>query len=167
MSAAPDTDTVPPNAMESSDLRFVGRHAELNALTEFFSAARRDGPRILSVCGSPGEGKTRLVQEFCIQWRARYKNIYWINSVTDMTVIQSFVSIAADIGFYDMKINYANSIKSVRAKLQSENDPWLMVFDSYDYPDMYPDITRLVPTGVSRTYSVFTCDLMSFRRWKW
>lgn len=48
-----------------TDLAFVGRQAELEALrTAFDQAVAERGPRLVTVVGEPGIGKTRLLAEF-------------------------------------------------------------------------------------------------------
>lgn len=62
----PDTEAVPATAAEPSEARgtgiFVGRQNELDALVAAAGAAETAG-RPVVVCGEPGIGKTRLVEE--------------------------------------------------------------------------------------------------------
>lgn len=43
---------------------FVGREAELDAITAAWHAARTGGPRFVVVTGAPGSGRSRLLREF-------------------------------------------------------------------------------------------------------
>ena len=46
-------------------LGFVGRSASLEALTQGFEAARIGQPRVVTVSGEPGSGKTTLIEHWC------------------------------------------------------------------------------------------------------
>jgi predicted ATPase len=48
----------------------VGRDDELDALGDFASALRDRHPRVALICGRAGMGKTRLVTEAVLRWRA-------------------------------------------------------------------------------------------------
>ena len=50
--------------------RLVGRDDELDALGEFASVLRDRHPRVALIGGRAGMGKTRLVTEAVLRWRA-------------------------------------------------------------------------------------------------
>ena len=128
----------------------VGREAQLQEITKYFSAESSERLRIFSICGFPGEGKTRLALEYCIREHATYgDDKFWIDARSDMMALRSFEKIAAEMGVPcgpDL-IQISESVKVVRERLKNSSKRWLMVFDSYDRPEDFPDLKRLIPTG--------------------
>ena len=130
---------------------FVGRKTELGDIDRHFSKASNDRPRIFSILGFPGEGKTRLAQEFCHKSQQKYRGMYWINAKSDMTALHSFVRIANALGLGKEEVVNMDPFRSVRLvdpELKLWSERWLMVFDSYDQPEKFPDIKRLIPPGI-------------------
>lgn len=56
-------------------------------------------PRILSIWRLAGEGKSHLALEVSLRSREIYSGVYWINASTDVTAMQSFDALAAEMGF--------------------------------------------------------------------
>lgn len=77
---------------------FVRRKARLHEIHKHFSSAlKKRKPRVLTVHGLAGHGKSQLALEFCRQSQRTYRAIFWVNASSDMTAIHAFETIATDL----------------------------------------------------------------------
>jgi len=125
-------------------------------------------PRILSIWGLAGEGKSWLAREIALRSRERYSGVYWINASTDVTALQSFDTLATELGFQGSldPQQYSQSVKFVLTELKARNSRWLMILDSYDRPEEFPDVKRLMPSGTPMAVRDMLHCLTSAFRWK-
>jgi hypothetical protein len=125
-------------------------------------------PRILSIWGLAGEGKSWLAREIALRSRGRYSGVYWINASTDVTALQSFDALATELGFQSSldPCRYSQSVKFVLTQLKFRDSRWMMIFDSYDMPEEFPDVKRLIPSGRPMVVRDMLHCLTSVCRWK-
>jgi hypothetical protein len=157
------------DAIGIMSIPFIGREDLVKAILAYFADEPTESykrPRVLSIWGLAGEGKSRLALEVSLRSRERYSGVYWVNASTDVTAMQSFETLAAEFGSkggFDQQ-EYNVSVKFVRDQLKSRNARWLMVFDSYDRPEDFPDVKRLIPSGIPIVPAMLSC-LTSIVRW--
>lgn len=123
--------------------KFIGREAILSEMEEKFE---RSSTVILQ--GMGGQGKTQLAIEYCQRSRENscYKGIFWVDSSSEPALKRSFEVIAEVLtdhrgGFksVDERIAY------VKTTLSSWTHPWLLVFDNYDDPILFPNALDFMP----------------------
>ena len=82
---------VPPqraNRLDTRNPHFVGREPELAALRERLS---HEGA-VVSICETPGQGKTALALEFAHRYQRDFESVYWLSCQS-----QNLASIATDL----------------------------------------------------------------------
>ena len=104
-------------------------------------------PAIVVLTGVGGQGKTQLALEFCRQTAGNYKAIFWIDASSEVSAIRSFEKIAARL--CEAGQEFADSrakIAFVRETLRTWPELWLLVFDNYDSPQAFTNLTDFFPT---------------------
>lgn len=127
---------------------FVGREGELEKISsEFRDETER--PRILVLHALGGQGKSQIALEYCHRSRTTYQGIFWINSTSQSTMIQSLVSIAQELDNSAIKALEQDEAKVNLAlrTLEHWHHRWLMVFDNCDDPATFSDVERFIPQG--------------------
>jgi WD40 repeat protein/predicted ATPase/transcriptional regulator with XRE-family HTH domain/Tfp pilus assembly protein PilF len=74
---APDPDR-PPTNLPAARTTFVGRATDLAALTQALDPSARSGPRLLTLSGVAGSGKTRLALQVAEALRDAYQDGAWL-----------------------------------------------------------------------------------------
>jgi len=107
-------------------------------------------PKTVVLRGMGGQGKSQLALEYCrvAKTSGRFQAIFWIDASSPHTVFRGFEMVAAKISgagrvFEDIE----SKIAFVRETLVQRESPWLMVFDNYDQPNEFKDITAYLPQG--------------------
>lgn len=98
-----------------------------------------------------GQGKSQIALEYCRQAQQIYRGVFWIDSSSASTTVQSLVSIAQELDG-----SVVNALDDDDAKvrfalrtLERWDDRWLMVFDNCDDPATFSDVEQFVPQGIS------------------
>ena len=132
--------------------QYVKRPELLKAIETGFSDATEStpGPKKVVLLGMGGQGKTQLALEYCSVARASetYQAIFWIDASSSNTALRGFETIAAKISdpghvFDDIE----SKVDFVKQTLGAWERPWLMVFDNYDRPNEFKDISTYIPQG--------------------
>ncbi|KAK5463787.1 hypothetical protein LTR55_011818 [Exophiala xenobiotica] len=96
-----------------------------------------------------GQGKSQIALEYCRQAQQIYRGVFWIDSSSASTTVQSLVSIAQELDG-----SVVNALDDDDAKvrfalrtLERWDDRWLMVFDNCDDPATFSDVEQFVPQG--------------------
>ncbi|KAI9858058.1 MAG: hypothetical protein M1813_007870 [Trichoglossum hirsutum] len=107
-------------------------------------------PKIVVLVGMGGQGKTQLALEYCRVARksGKFQAIFWIDASSSNSVSRGFETIAEKISsagrvFDDIESKMA----FVKETLRQWRNPWLMVFDNYDQPSEFRNITTCFPQG--------------------
>jgi hypothetical protein len=127
---------------------FVGREGELEKISsEFRDEPER--PRILVLHALGGQGKSQIALEYCQGSQKMYQGIFWINSTSQSTRIQSLVSIAQELDNSAIKALGTDEakVKLVLRTLEHWDHRWLMVFDNCDDPATFSDLEQFIPQG--------------------
>src|SRR4051812_23229121 len=97
------------------------------AIEENISKAK---PKLLTLCGLGGMGKSQIALEFCHRNRESYQYIFWMEADTEETLQTSFKAAAEELPDFADK----TSEKVVREVIRwfEKNSGWLIVFDNAD-----------------------------------
>src|SRR5256885_15730543 len=76
---------------------FVGREAQLNQISSYFSSRDGNRPRIFVLHALGGQGKSQIALEYCQRTNTLYGGLFWVNASSESTMIQSFVNIATEL----------------------------------------------------------------------
>ncbi|KAH0536108.1 hypothetical protein FGG08_006994 [Glutinoglossum americanum] len=108
--------------------------------------------RIVVLLGMGGQGKTQLALEHCRVARAseQYQGIFWIDASSPGTARRGFETIAEKVsGPGRVFGNSESKIAFVKDTLGSWGKPWIIVFDNYDNPSEFKNISSYFPQGRS------------------
>jgi hypothetical protein len=94
-----------------------------------------------------GQGKTQIALEYCQRVQKTYQGVFWINSSSESTTVQSWVSIAQEIDGPAAQASTSDEAKMKLAlnTLEQWDDRWLMVFDNYDDPTTFSTLEQYIP----------------------
>ncbi|KAI9768627.1 MAG: hypothetical protein M1840_004824 [Geoglossum simile] len=132
--------------------RFVGRVKLLEEIGVSFASITRDRscPKIVVLLAMGGQGKTQLALEYCRVARAsgRFQAIFWVDASSSNTASHGFETIAAKISNKKWVFkNTEETVAFVKDTLGRWQSPWLIVFDNYDQPGEFGNITAYFPQG--------------------
>ncbi|KAH0541470.1 hypothetical protein FGG08_004080 [Glutinoglossum americanum] len=130
-------------------------------------AASMLNPSVVVLTGVGGQGKTQLSLEFCRQSISDYRVIFWIDASSEASTMRGFKKIAAKIcetgqSFADIQAEIA----FVKDTLRTWPEPWLLVFDNYDLPRVFENLTSFFPAsnGVAKNVILVTSRNVSSER---
>ena len=125
---------------------FVGRTNLLSRTKEAFKNSKAN-PAIAVLTGIGGQGKTQCALKFCQEARASYRGIFWIDASSNISATRSFETIAEKLLSKEDFPDTESKVKFVKETLQSWTEPWLLVFDNYDDPRTFNNISFFFPTA--------------------
>lgn len=124
---------------------YVGRTQVLEQINSAIKASTVN-PSVVVLTGAGGQGKTQLALEYCRVSIILYKAIFWIDASSEASTIRSFESIAAKICNLDESfLDNRARIESVKERLRTWPERWLLVFDNYDHPHAFKNLTSFFP----------------------
>lgn len=131
---------------------FIGREEELHQISSYFHHPT-NRPRILVLHAMGGQGKSQIALEYCQQARQTYRGVFWINSSSVLTTVQSLVSMAQELDDSAVAALPDDDVKVkfVLRTLEHWDDRWLMVLDNYDDPTTFSDVEQYTPRGMQVT----------------
>ncbi|KAI4121535.1 MAG: hypothetical protein LQ347_006820 [Umbilicaria vellea] len=112
-------------------------------------------PKTVVLLGMGGQGKTQLALEYCRRARTsgEFQAIFWVDASSQNTVARGFETIAKRISHPGLVFDDSESqIAFVKKTIGSWHIPWLVVFDNYDQPDQFDNITAYLPQGESGAF---------------
>ena len=133
----------------SAFTNFVGRKTELQRIPSYFSISQTTQPPCLIQHALGGQGKSQIALEYCRRSRETYRGIFWINAHSEVSVSQSYRTVASALTrgrSADASDNDAQT-RLAKDSPESWSEPWLLVFDNYDDPKNFPNVKRFIPTG--------------------
>ncbi|KAH0566241.1 hypothetical protein GP486_000362 [Trichoglossum hirsutum] len=134
----------------SQVVRFVGREDLLNKIQRAFSAPA-SGLSISTMVilrGMGGQGKTQIALEYCRRSmdNGQFEAILWIDATSTIALTRSFENIADSMTNRErIFADKESRIRYVKEVLETLKRPWLMVFDNFDDPAGFKDITEYIP----------------------
>ncbi|KAL8704095.1 MAG: hypothetical protein Q9201_002729 [Fulgogasparrea decipioides] len=129
---------------------FVGREDLLGTIEEAFAGPSPAQLRVLILQGMGGQGKTQVALEYCrrCEQNERFSTILWANASSEMSLQKGFESISEQLrGPNQTLIDTASRVALVKNTLAQMTQPWLMVFDNYDDPASFPDVSTYFPVS--------------------
>ncbi|KAH7323496.1 hypothetical protein BKA65DRAFT_510932 [Rhexocercosporidium sp. MPI-PUGE-AT-0058] len=120
---------------------FVHRAGPLDELERHFDKGETSNdPKVIVLQGMGGCGKSQLALKYCKRAHLgqEYEMIFWIDATSPETAMQSFTKVAEALlkpGFQAAEVE-AN-LQFVRMTLNSKTGRWLLVFDNFDYPEIF------------------------------
>ena len=96
------------------------------------------------VKGRGGLGKTTLAKYYIARYRASYHGIWWLRAQSKQTMIEDLADLAATLGVGDGDSAPDQRAKQVLVHLQTQADPWLLV---YDNAESMEDLRDYLPEG--------------------
>ena len=139
---------------------FVGRKLLLKNLKDFIlcenqtsSSGNRDMvqgllplSRIAVLVGLGGQGKTQVALELCRQCISDFGTILWINASSMDSALSDVRRTVRRLSPEVENSNDAPTILTFFHKwLRDLSKPWMLVFDNYDDPAKFPDLTSFYP----------------------
>ena len=106
-----------------------------------------------------GTGKTQLALEYCrrMKHNGNYRGIFWLDASSRNALDSSMVAISKQLWPDRIVNNAREGVKLVRTTLSDWSDRWLLVFDNYDNPSEFPNISHFFPD------SIYGCILITSR----
>ncbi|KIX10312.1 uncharacterized protein Z518_01394 [Rhinocladiella mackenziei CBS 650.93] len=129
---------------------FIGRDEQLTQIASYFSSPNVNRPRILILHAMGGQGKSQIALEYCRQTNTVYRGLFWVNARSESTAVQSYVTIAQVLdASAAASLNDTEKVNFVLRALAHWEERWLVVFDNYDDPTVFPfpQILTFLPTG--------------------
>jgi hypothetical protein len=123
---------------------FIGREDILEKIEDGFSAEGR--PCVMVIRAMGGQGKTQVALEYCHRAKdKRFKAIFWLDAMSESSLRKGFRTIAERIKPPEMIIDDDSGVDLVLEKLGEWPEPWLMIFDNYDYPKTFNNLQEYMP----------------------
>jgi hypothetical protein len=113
-----------------------------------------------------GQGKSQLALEHCRRSKSNCRGIFWINATSETTAERDIEIIASKLNTPLRKAldDVSSKIEFVKETLENWNEPWMLVFDNYDWPTGFQNIKDFMPLSklptLPRRYHSNNC------RWK-
>ncbi|MCJ1356254.1 MAG: hypothetical protein MMC33_006248 [Icmadophila ericetorum] len=125
---------------------FVGRTNLLGKIRGSLTTSKAN-PAITVLTGIGGQGKTQCALKFCQEARPDYRGIFWIDGSSQISATRSFETIAEKLSSGKELLDTESKISFVKDTLQSWSEPWLLVFDNYDNPRLFNNISSFFPVS--------------------
>ncbi|KAI9781791.1 MAG: hypothetical protein M1816_002181 [Peltula sp. TS41687] len=154
---------VPPNAINARDHTFyevpslkvsqyVSRVHLMEEIENGFGSSTTNAshPKVVVLLGMGGQGKTQLALEYASKSRSagKYQAIFWVDASSSSTVSRGFETIAAKISSTGQVFDDVEArIDFVKETLGRWDISWLIVFDNYDQPRDFKNVTEYIPQG--------------------
>ena len=125
---------------------FTGREDMLEDLHESFRTPKTAGwPKIYSINGLAGIGKTQVAIEYAYRYAHEYHSVLWASAESREVLISDFAAIAALLHLEKEKEDQ-DSVPAVKRWLDTLTR-WLLILDNADEPEILHDFLPLLPKG--------------------
>jgi RecA/RadA recombinase len=125
------TAIAPPFGQRDEQRPLRGRDDLLDELTE-----QAGGSRVRVIHGPGGGGKTRLALEAAFRAQQRGTEVWWIAATEPSTLITGMRALGRRLGLTDDALEHGDAADLVWQRLAAREDPWLLVLDDADDPEI-------------------------------
>ncbi|KAL8735014.1 MAG: hypothetical protein Q9166_001139 [cf. Caloplaca sp. 2 TL-2023] len=164
-----DTSTPVNRAIYDVPLRrvstFVGREDQFDAINAAFDNQDVQ-PKVAILHGMGGQGKTQIALEYCRRTKQTdaFAAVLWANASSETALRKSYERISEHLRAPDqVLLDTTASVSLVKSALVQRVQPYLMVFDNYDDPEAFPNVTDYLPAG-SQGQVLFTSRASEMHR---
>ncbi|HLV80456.1 MAG TPA: AAA family ATPase, partial [Chthonomonadaceae bacterium] len=128
-----DSDRLPPASLPAAFTRFFGREEELARLQEMLSPLSRlsSRPRLVTVTGTGGIGKTRLVLEAARRLHQAYAGALWFVSLADISDPR-WIGNALIEALHLPRTGNREPLEQVTAFLKERSASTLLILDNFE-----------------------------------
>jgi tetratricopeptide (TPR) repeat protein len=137
----PPVSIAPPFGRRNKDQPVRGRDDLLDEL------ARAAGD-VRIVHGLGGCGKTTLALEVAYQARQRGVEVWWVPAVEPGGLAAGMRTVGRRLGVTDVELDHGDAADVIWHRLSARADPWLLVFDNADDPQVLAGPGRWVCEGL-------------------
>ncbi|KFY82422.1 hypothetical protein V498_08591 [Pseudogymnoascus sp. VKM F-4517 (FW-2822)] len=128
--------------------KFIRRPDLISKITSL-TTQNDASPRVCVLYGMGGQGKTALAIDFCREAETKhfFLAIFWFNASTEETLKKDLITLSGVVKRRADQIFESNDerIEFTLQMIESWNRPWLLVFDNYDNPDRFQNLSRYIP----------------------
>ncbi|KAK5214632.1 hypothetical protein LTR72_012213, partial [Exophiala xenobiotica] len=149
------------DAPEMGEDLFVGRQAEIRQMESILqpqSDTLGSIRKVLVLGGMGGIGKTQLAITYAQRRRTYYTSIFWLNATSEVGLKTSLRNVARRLLPAETASKLDDEQVCVKVSnwlSEHDNTRWLLVFDNYDDPDLYP-ISQYYPSAAHGSVMVTT-----------
>ncbi|KAJ2967812.1 hypothetical protein NUW58_g10358 [Xylaria curta] len=104
---------------------YTGRHSQMKAIEDAFSASIPPIQKRFVIQGQPGTGKTELALKYAEEHARQYWGVFWVDASSSSNAMLSYAKIA-EVGGVERNENAA------KHWLSSCVSPWLLIVDNAD-----------------------------------
>ncbi|HZT42939.1 MAG TPA: tetratricopeptide repeat protein [Chthonomonadaceae bacterium] len=128
-----DSESLPAGSLPATFTRFIGREEELGRLQELLSplSSLSPRPRLVTITGTGGIGKTRLALEVARRLQQAYADSIWFVSLADISD-PSWIGSALVEALSLPRANEKELLEQVTAFLKERNTSALLVLDNFE-----------------------------------
>ena len=129
-----------PVGQRDESLPLRGRDVELAVLAD-------PGPWVRVLHGLGGCGKTRLALEAAFRAQQSGLAVWWISAAEPGVLSAGMRALGRRLGVSDAELEYGDAADVIWQRLAGRQDPWLLVFDSADDPQVLAGAGTCVAEG--------------------
>lgn len=123
-------------------------------------------PPIIVLIGPGGQGKTQVAIEFCHRNTNSYQGIFWIDSSSEASATRGYEKVLKLLNGEALSRETHDPKSAVKDILRNWKQPWLLVFDNYDDPDGFENLSTFFPgsNGINKSAILITSRHISSAR---
>ncbi|MCC8251203.1 tetratricopeptide repeat protein [Saccharothrix luteola] len=132
-----------------SPARLHGRDQVVSALTGavLTRASGAAAPGAWALCGLGGTGKSTVALEVAHQVGPALRHTWWLSVADPAELAAALRSVAVDAGAAPTEFNHLHPADVLWRRLDALSDPWLLVLDNIDDPDVVAAAKRTLADG--------------------
>ncbi|KAI9641409.1 hypothetical protein NHQ30_010211 [Ciborinia camelliae] len=132
---------------------FVGRKDVLNHIQTALHACQNN-PSIVVLTGVGGQGKTQIALEFCHQHLSFFQGVFWVDASSRVSASRGYERILKTIDSTKVLAGGEENKSLLKNTLRDWKEPWLLVFDNYDDPMSFSDLSSFFPAATSKSSAI-------------
>ena len=123
---------------------FVGRSSVFGEIKKTIDSSATS-PTVIVITGAGGQGKTQVALEFCHRNIATFNAIFWIDSSSEVAATRSYEKVLRLLNGKNSPEKSHDTKAAVKDLLRIREKPWLLVFDNFDDPKSFKNLTSFFP----------------------